>query len=148
MELALAADLIVGTERAKFGQAEVTLGVIPGFGGTQRLLRRSGLGAARRLILTGETIQAEEAQRLGVIDWLVRSEELATKLSEITSTLKQKGPLALAAAKRAIRSGEDEALLRGLEAEREEFLRLFDFQDTREGLTAFIEKRKAQFRGV
>jgi enoyl-CoA hydratase len=148
MELALAADLIVGTERAKFGQAEVTLGVIPGFGGTQRLFRRSGVGAARRLILTGETIVAEEAQRFGLIDWLVPSEELATKLSQITATLKQKGPLALAAAKRAMRSGEDQALLRGLEAEREEFLRLFDYQDTREGLTAFIEKRKAQFRGV
>lgn len=148
MELALACDLIVATDRSKLGQAEVNLGIIPGFGGTQRLLRRAGHGAAKRLILTGETIGAQEAYRLGIVDWLVSPTELTEQVDQVCKTLKSKGPLAIAASKRAMLNAYEMAASEALEAEVEEFLGTHASADGREGLVAFVEKRAAQFKGI
>ncbi len=147
LELALACDLIIASKRAKFGAAEINLGLIPGFGGTQRLSRRIGLGGARRLTYLGENISAEEAFRLGLVDWLVEPGELTDKVRDVTSALAVKAPLALAAAKRSLNHADSGARLAGLTIEVEEFLRLFDSNDTREGLSAFVEKRKPHFKG-
>lgn len=146
-ELALACDFIVVTEKAKLGQAEVNLGIIPGFGGTQRLVQRAGVGAAKRLVYTAENISGEEAFRLGLADWFVQSTELESKLEEICNTLKSKGPLAIAAAKRTIENAVSQQKLYGLTREVEEFVDLFQTNDTKEGLRAFIEKRRPSFKG-
>ncbi|MCC6952866.1 MAG: enoyl-CoA hydratase/isomerase family protein [Deltaproteobacteria bacterium] len=147
MELALACDLIIATERAKFGQAEVNLGIIPGFGGTQRLTRRAGVGAAKRLIYSGETISGEEAYRLGIAEFFVSSDRAEEKLKELTDTLLSRGPIAIACAKRAIEVGESGGKVYGLESEREQFLVSFNSKDAAEGLAAFAEKRKPKFEG-
>ena len=147
LELALACDLTIATARSKMGQAEVNLGLIPGFGGTQRLLSRVGVGTAKRLIFTGENISAEEAVRLGVVDYCVSVEEFEVKVNQLAETMASKSSFALAAAKRAIDNATVEARLAGLTREVEEFIGLFEFDDTKEGLAAFIEKRKPQFKG-
>ena len=147
MELAMSCDLIIATERAKFGQPEVNLGIIPGFGGTQRLMRRAGVGAAKRLVFTGETINGEEAYRLGIADYYIPSGELEGRLEKLCNSLIEKGPQALAASKRAIESGENAPKVMALQEEKEEFLKVFRTEDAAEGLTAFLEKRKAQFQG-
>jgi len=147
MELALSCDLIVATERAKFGQPEVNLGIIPGFGGTQRLSRRAGIGAAKRLVFTGEIISGEESSRLGITDYYVQSGELNARLEKLCNTLSEKGPLAIAASKRAIEMGENAPKVMALQEEKEEFLRIFQTVDAAEGLIAFLEKRKGQFQG-
>ncbi len=147
MELALACDLIVASERANFGQPEVNLGLIPGFGGSQRLQLRCGNGVARRLILTGESISASEAHRIGLVDYLVEPEALEAEARALAKKLSSRGPLALAAAKRTMQSLDGEALSSGLENETAEFINLFAHDDTKEGLSAFLEKRSAQFKG-
>lgn len=147
LELALAADLIVASTAAKLGQAEVNLGLIPGFGGTQRLAARVGSGAAKRLVLTGETISADEAFRIGVVDYLAPPERFQEEVARVLKTLTEKSPLAIAAGKRAVEHFFAQQKLAGLTAEVEEFLRLFESGDAREGLSAFLEKRTAQFPG-
>ncbi|MCB0359950.1 MAG: enoyl-CoA hydratase/isomerase family protein [Bdellovibrionales bacterium] len=147
LELALACDLIIASTRAKLGQAEVLLGLIPGFGGTQRLQLRCGVGAARRLIFTGETVTAEEAHRIGIVDWLVEPENLDATAEQVCRDLAARGPMALAAAKQAIQQTTRDMIDAGLAAEVDQFVRLFRYQDTQEGLSAFIEKRKPQFTG-
>ncbi|OVE80350.1 hypothetical protein BVY02_00435 [bacterium J17] len=146
LELALACDLILATEAAKVGQAEVNLGIIPGFGGTQRLANRVGVGAAKRLIFTGETISSEEANRMGMFDWLVPAVELDSKISEISALICSKGPLAVAASKRAINAKYQESQSSGLKREISEFIDVFSSSDAKEGLTAFVEKRAPSFR--
>ena len=147
LELALACDLIIASEKAQLGQAEVNLGLIPGFGGTQRLVHRVGTGLARRLILSGQNILAEEALERGLIDYLYQSDELQEKLADLCQNLASKGPLALAAAKRCIQAANGTNLLSGLTEEMEEFLDVFSSNDAEEGLTAFVEKRKPNFQG-
>ena len=147
LELALACDLIVASERAKLGLAEINLGLIPGFGGTQRLTARCGRGLTKRLVFTGETIVAEEAHRLGIVDWLVPADQLEAKTLEIAAELCAKGPLALAAAKQTIDGFCNLQLIDGLSNEVEQFQRVFDTEDAKEGLRAFVEKRKASFSG-
>ena len=147
LELALAADLIVASTAAKLGQAEVNLGLIPGFGGTQRLAARVGAGTAKRLVLTGETISAEEAFRLGVVDYLVPNERFQEEVNRVLKMLTEKSPLAVAAGKRAVERFFAQDKLAGLTVEVEEFLRLFESGDAREGLSAFLEKRTAKFPG-
>lgn len=148
LELALACDLIIATEKAKVGQPEVNLGLIPGFGGTQRLVHRVGVAAAKRLIYTAEMISAEEAFRIGLVDWLVPSGELQEKVRKTCEIIICKGPLALQGAKRAIEQSVQTAKLSGLTKEVEEFLVAFDSADAREGLNAFLEKRQPKFRGI
>jgi enoyl-CoA hydratase len=147
LELALACDCIIATEKAKVGQAEVNLGLIPGFGGTQRLVHRVGTGTAKRLIFSGETVNADEGYRLGLFDWLTTTEELEDKLKTIIDKFAACAPLAIAASKRCVERAIETNKLAGLSKEMEEFALLFDSEDTKEGLAAFTEKRKPRFIG-
>jgi enoyl-CoA hydratase len=146
-ELALACDFIYASELAKFGQPEVKLGVIPGFGGTQRLARRVGVGKARELVYTGEIISASEAQRIGLVNAVFHADDLLPKTREVAKKIAEMGPLAVAAAKRVILRGEDQALTTANDLEATAFSGLFGSHDQREGMTAFLEKRSAAFEG-
>lgn len=147
LELALACDLIVASNTAKIGQPEVNLGIIPGFGGTQRLIDRVGTGTTRRLCYTGELIGAEEAQRLGVIDIVVEPAVLMQRCRDIAASISSKGPLAVGKCKEVINRSIDGRLAAGLRAEVEGFLSLFDSKDRAEGMEAFLQKRPAKFVG-
>jgi len=146
LELALACDLIVAEEQAKLGQPEVNLGLIPGFGGTQRLAARVGIGAAKKLIYTALPIKAEEAYRIGLVDELVARGAAQEAVNTIAETILTKGPIAMKFAKQAIEEGYRASKKQGLTVEAELFLELFKFEDTKEGLNAFTEKRKANFK--
>jgi enoyl-CoA hydratase len=147
LELALSCDLIVCAESAKLGQPEVNLGIIPGFGGTQRLIQRCGIGHARRLCYTGDLISASEAFAIGLTEKVVPDAELMDHVMKVAETISSKAPLAIQGAKRVINAPQDNTLLSGLRLEVEEFLRLFGSADREEGMTAFVEKRKASFTG-
>ncbi|MBK9070361.1 MAG: enoyl-CoA hydratase/isomerase family protein [Myxococcales bacterium] len=146
-ELALACDFIYATPAAKFGQPEVKLGVIPGFGGTQRLLRRVGLAKAKELCLTGDVITAEEALRIGLVDALVPDSELRTAADALAARIALNAPLAVAACKRVLDSGQSMALDEGLRVETQAFGHLFSSRDQREGMAAFLEKRVPAYTG-
>lgn len=147
LELALACDLIVASEKARFGLPEVGLGVIPGFGGTFRLAARVGLGQARRLIYSGQTIQAAEAERIGLVDLLVPPEALAERVTELAQSIAQKGPLAVAAAKRSLLANVGRDFRSASEVEAREFGQLFASEDAKDGLAAFVAKRPPNFHG-
>jgi len=125
----------------------VNLGVIPGFGGTQRLARRVGIGRARELCLTGDMIGAEEALRIGLVNAIVPHVDLLTKVKEVAAKIASKGPLAIAQCKRVLLRGEDVPLATANELEAQAFAGLFGSADQREGMAAFLEKRKAAFAG-
>jgi enoyl-CoA hydratase len=146
-ELALACDFIYASSAAKFGQPEVNLGVIPGFGGTQRLARRVGLGLARELVYTGAIISAAEALRIGLVNAVVEPAELMPRVRTVAETIAAKAPLAIADAKRAMRLGADIPLAEAHELERQLFASLFATADQKEGMAAFIAKRPAKFEG-
>jgi len=146
-ELAMACDLIYASDAAKLGQPEVNLGVIPGFGGTQRLARRVGIARARELCFTGDTIGAEEALRIGLVNAVLPADELLPRVQEVARKIASKGPLAIAQCKRVIRAGEDLPLERANELEAQAFALLFGTHDQREGMKAFLEKRPAKFEG-
>lgn len=144
-ELALACDVVIASERAKFGQPEVGLGIIPGFGGTQRLARRIGLQNARQMIFTGDHIKADKALALGLALEVVAPESLMNRCLEIAAKYVTRSPTALAQAKRAINRGVDADLATGLAVERHAFALLFGTHDQKEGMAAFLEKRSAKF---
>ncbi len=146
-ELALACDFLYASDKAKFGQPEVNLGVIPGFGGTQRLARRVGIGRARELCFTGDVIDANEALRIGLVNAVVPHAELMSRARETAAKIAAKGPLAIAQCKRVILRGEDVPLATANELEAQAFATLFGSADQREGMKAFLEKRKATFEG-
>jgi enoyl-CoA hydratase len=146
-EVALACDFIYASDKAKFGQPEVNLGVIPGFGGTQRLARRVGIGRARELCFTGDVIGAEEARRIGLVNAVVPHAELMTKVREVATKISSKGPLAIAQCKRVLLRGADVPLATASELEAQAFGALFGTRDQREGMAAFREKRAAAFEG-
>ncbi len=146
-ELALACDFIYASDKAKLGQPEVNLGVIPGFGGTQRLARRVGVGRARELCYTGDVIGAEEALRIGLVNVVTPHADLLAKAKETAEKIASKGPLAIAQAKRVIERGADVPLSVANELEAQAFAALFGSADQREGMGAFLEKRKALFEG-
>jgi enoyl-CoA hydratase len=146
-ELALACDFIYASDKAKFGQPEVNLGVIPGFGGTQRLARRVGVARARELCMTGDMVGAEEAVRIGLANAVVPHAELLPKVREVAAKIASKGPLAIAAVKRVVLRGEDVPLTTANELEATAFSALFGTADQREGMAAFVEKRAAKFEG-
>lgn len=146
-ELALACDFILASEKAKFGQPEVNLGVIPGFGGTQRLARAVGINKARELIYSGEIISAEEARRIGLVSEVYKSEELMEKAMEKTRLIASKGPCAVASAKSVINKGAGLPLSAALELEKQAFSAVFGTEDQAEGMSAFVEKRKPVFNG-
>jgi enoyl-CoA hydratase len=147
-ELALACDVRVAAESAKLGQPEVALGIIPGYGGTQRLARLVGKGKAKELIMSGSMIDAHEALRIGLVEHVVPGADVVAKAVEIARSMAVQGPLAVAAAKRSIDQGLDRTLEDGLGFEAREFADLFVTKDKLEGMSAFLEKRKPAFTGT
>lgn len=145
-EIALACDLRIASENAKLGQPEVNLGLIPGFGGTQRLTRLVGIGKAKEMILTGRTVDAKEAEAIGLVNNIVKSEELLQKAEEMALALSQKGPVAMRSAKMLINKNHE--IRSGLEKEAVSFSECFATEDRVEGINAFLEKRPPRFKGI
>jgi enoyl-CoA hydratase len=146
-ELALACDLRLASSTAKLGQPEVNLGVIPGWGGTQRLARATTIGFAKDLVYTGRVVGAEEALAHGLVNAVHPPEELAAKAQELAATLASKSPLALAYAKEAANLALSGDHRENLEIEARLFAMLFASEDQKEGMAAFVEKREARFTG-
>jgi len=146
-EIALACDFIYASDKARFGQPEVNLGVIPGFGGTQRLAHRVGQARAMELVLTGDMIGADEALRIGLVNKVVPGAELMAEVRKCADKIASKGPLAIAYARRAVRKSAELPLPAGLDLEAELFALLFATQDQKEGMKAFLGKRPAKFEG-
>ena len=146
-ELAMAGDILIASENAKFGQPEVNLGLIPGYGGSQRTTRLIGKGMAAYLCLTGEIIDAKEALRIGLVQRVVPAAELMNEAKRVASVIASKAPLAIAACKRAINNGAHLSIDDGLELEALEFGSLVNTEDIKEGTGAFLEKRKPVWKG-
>lgn len=146
-ELAMSCDCIVASETAVFGQPEIQLGVIPGAGGTQRLTRALGKAKAMEMILTGSTIKAQEAYRLGLINRVVPVNELELSTMQLATSIASQSPLALRLAKQAILATAEIGFHEGLQLEQSNFYLLFSTEDQREGFQAFLEKRNPKFRG-
>jgi len=146
-ELALACTLRFASSTAKFGQPEVNLGIIPGYGGTQRLARLVGRGKAQELILTGEMIDAAEAHRIGLVNQVFSPEDLLPRTEAIAATILSRSPLAIRYALEAVQRGLNMPLEEGLGFEATLFGVLCASEDMKEGMRAFLEKRKAQFKG-
>ena len=141
-ELMLACDFAIASDKARIGLPEVTIGVLPGFGGTIRLARRAGAGAARQMMYTGKPIGATEAHRLGLVNEVVAPEQLRSRVDDIAASIVQNAPRAIALAKQAARIGEETDLGSAAVHEQEVFALCFSTADQREGMTAFLEKRK------
>lgn len=146
-ELALACDIRVCSENAKFGQPEINLGLIPGGGGTQRLTRLIGEGRSMEIMLTGDMIDATTAHRYGLVNHVFTSEELEAKTMEMANKIADKAPIALQLAKEAVKFASRSALDEGLRREIDLFAICFSTEDKEEGVAAFLEKRKANFKG-
>jgi len=146
-ELAMCCDIIIASETARFGQPEVNLGIIPGSGGTQRLTRTVGKYRAMEMVLTGDFINAAEAHTLGLVAKVVPVEFLIEEAKGIAKKIAAKPPLAVKFAKEAVLKAFETSLGEGLEFERKSFYLLFASEDKREGMKAFIEKRKPEFKG-
>ncbi len=146
-ELALSCDIRVASEKARFGQPEINLGIIPGGGGTQRLTRLIGEGKAMQMILTGEMIDAQEAYRLGLVNEVHPHAELESKTMELANKIAEKSPVALAMAKTAVKNAARMNLREGLDQEIDLFALCFSSEDKEEGVRAFLEKRKPEFKG-
>jgi enoyl-CoA hydratase len=147
-ELALACDFIYASDKARFGQPEVNLGVLPGFGGTQRLARRVGPGRARELVYTGDHVTAEQALAMGLVNAVVPAAELGARVLAVAKKIAAKGPLAIRASKRVLLRGAETDLVAGCELEATAFSALFGSEDQKEGMRAFLEKRAAAFKGA
>ncbi len=146
-ELAMSCDIRIASTKAKLGQPEIKLGIIPGGGGTQRLPRLLGEGKAMELILTGDMIDAEEALRLGLLNHVVAPDQLEAKTMEIANRIAEMSPVALRMAKKSVKNAARLGLATGLEAETDLFILCFTSDDKEEGIRAFLEKRKPVFKG-
>ena len=146
-ELALACHIRIATENAKFGQPEVNLGIIPGYGGTQRLARLVGSGKAMEMILTGNQISAQEALRIGLVNMVVPSAQLLETAQNLAATILSKGQLAIRMSIKAINASLEMPLSEGLNVEASLFGECCSTNDFKEGITAFLEKRKPNFKG-
>ena len=146
-ELAMHCDIIIASETAQFGQPEINLGVIPGAGGTQRLTRSIGKFKAMEVILSGRFLSAKEAFDAGLVTRVVSKEQYLAEAMRLAQDLAKKPPLALKAAKEAILAADNMPLAAGLEHERRIFYSLFATEDQKEGMKAFIDKRKPEFKG-
>lgn len=146
-ELALACDMIVASETAKFGQPEVTLGIIPGAGGTQRLTRAVGKALAMEVILANRWLSAEEAERAGLVNRVVPVESYLEEAMELARNITGRAPLAVRLAKESINRAFETGLTEGLAGERQNFYLLFATEDQAEGMRAFMEKRDPEFKG-
>lgn len=147
-ELALSCDIRVASETARFGQPEINLGIIPGGGGTQRLTRLVGEGKAMELILTGDMIDAQHAYNLGLVNLVVPAADLEAKTMEMANRIADKSPIALRMAKEAVKTAARANLDEGLRREIDLFALTFSSADKDEGVRAFLEKRKPDFKGV
>jgi enoyl-CoA hydratase len=146
-ELAMVLDLIVAGESAKFGQPEINIGVIPGAGGTQRLTRAIGKAKAMRMILTGDSITAREAESAGLVALVTQDELVVEDALALAAKVATKSPIALRLAKEAVNAAHEMSLTDGLAHERRLFYLLFASDDQKEGMAAFLEKRTPEFRG-
>lgn len=147
LELALACDIRIAATNASLGLPEIRLGILPGGGGTQRILRHVPRSKALELLLTGQRIDAAEAHRIGIVDRLVPEGSLLAEAETLASTIADQAPLAVAAIKEVVRRGLEGTFREGLAAESEAAGRLMSTEDAREGILAFIEKRRPTFRG-
>lgn len=146
-ELSMACDFRIASEKAKFGQPEVTLGIIPGFAGTQRLSRLVGKGLAKEILFTGDMIDAQEAHRIGLVNKVVAPEELMAVATKIAKRIASRAPIAIQLCKAAVNEGMDMDLQSGVAYEAEAFGLCFATADQKEGMGAFVEKRKPTFQG-
>ncbi len=146
-ELAMQCDLIVASETALFGQPEIKVGIMPGAGGTQRLAKAIGPYRAMEMVLTGEPITAREAHACGLVNRLVPVERYLDEAKELARTIAARPPIAVRLAREALRYGVETTLRDGLAVERRNFILLFDTHDQQEGMKAFLEKRKPEFKG-
>ncbi len=146
-ELAIACDIRYAADNAKFGQPEVNLGVIPGFGGTQRLPRLIGKGLANELLFSGNIIDAEEALRIGLVNKVFPQNELLDKCLELAETIASRGPLAVRLCKEAVNNGVEMDLNRACQYEADLFALCFASSEQKEGMLAFLEKREPKFKG-
>jgi enoyl-CoA hydratase len=146
-ELALACDMIIASETARFGQPEITIGVIPGAGGTQRLTHAVGKTVAMEMILNNRTLTAEEARQMGMVNRVVPEDKVLEDALRLAEEIAGRAPLAVRFAKQAIQQAFELPLQQGLAAERRSFYLLFDSDDQKEGMAAFIEKRAPTWRG-
>ena len=146
-EMALACDFIYASENAKFGQPEINLGIIPGFGGTQRLPRSVGKGIAKELCMTGVMITAQEAKEIGLVNKLFPPDKLWDETMKTANLIASKGKVSLRAVKQCVDRGYDTDLRRGCQIEAEAFGLCMASPDAKEGMSAFLEKRKPDFKG-
>ena len=146
-ELALSCDMVVASENARFGQPEILLGVIPGAGGTQRLTRVLGKYRTMEMVLTGVQISAQEMAAHGLVNHVVPKGEHLAEAIKLAKKVAEQAPIAIRLAKEAVNAAFETSLVEGLEIERRNFFLLFATEDMREGMQAFIEKRKADFKG-
>ena len=147
LELAMACDFILASDKAVVGQPEVKLGVVPGFGGSQRLARRTGPGVAKLLLMSGDTVKADQALAMGIVDRVVPHDTLLAEARKLAETILANGPLAVKFAKALVDDGLDLPLDEALELEAETFGDCFRTADQKEGMAAFLAKRKAAFKG-
>ena len=147
-EIAMACDMIVASESARFGQPEITIGVIPGAGGTQRLTRAVGKAIAMEMVLNNRTLTAEEALQHGLVNRVVPVERYLDEALELAAEIASRAPVAIRLAKEAILQAYESSLADGLADERRAFYLLFATQDQKEGMAAFIEKRKPEWKGA
>jgi enoyl-CoA hydratase len=146
-EVAMSCDMIVASESARFGQPEITIGVIPGAGGTQRLTRAVGKAIAMEMILNNRTLTAQEAYQFGLVNRVVPVETYLEETLKLAGEIASRAPLAVRAAKKMINQVYEESLSAGLSEEKQEFYDLFSSKDQKEGMQAFIEKRKPEWKG-
>jgi enoyl-CoA hydratase len=145
-EISMACDIRIASEEAKFGQPEINLGIIPGWGGTQRLTRLVGKGMAKKMVLTGKMIDANEAKRIGLVDDVVPADKLESTVKDLAEEILTKPPIAIKCALDVINKGSQMNLAEALAFETDEYCICFASEDAKEGLSAFIEKRKAVFK--
>jgi enoyl-CoA hydratase len=146
-ELAMACDMIVASEKAKFGQPEITIGVIPGAGGTQRLTLAVGKAIAMEMMLNNRTLSAQEALQFGLVNRVVPVESFLQEALTLAEEIAARAPLAVRAGKEAVNAVFEGSLAEGLSTEKELFYRLFSTEDQKEGMRAFVEKRQPNWRG-
>ncbi len=147
LEIAMSCDLRISSDRSKLGQPEINIGIIPGAGGTQRLTRLIGEGRAMELILTGRMIDAKEAHQYGIVNFVFSPEDLEEKTMEIANTIASKSSYAVERAKKSVKAVAEMSLEKGLKYEQDLFVECFKSEDGKEGIAAFIDKRKANFKG-
>lgn len=147
LELAMCCDIRIASDNAKFGQPEINIGIFPGAGGTQRLPRLIGWGKAKELIYTGKIIDAAEAERISLVDKVVPQEKLGEEVNQMAETIASKSPLIIKLVKKVINRGMYTDLAAGLAYEKANFALCFATEDHIEGVTAFLEKRKPEFKG-